>query len=92
MKTDGAETGRPPAEDKESSLKKEDSQMVALNDRLLKTKEAAAILGVSERQLQYEVAKGRIAVVRLNRNVRFQAKELRFYIERNTVPAKETVI
>ncbi len=31
MKTDGAETGRPPAEDKESSLKKEDSQMVALN-------------------------------------------------------------
>ena len=31
MKTDGAETVRPPAEDKESSLKKEDSQMVALN-------------------------------------------------------------
>ena len=91
MKKERSETGRPPAEDRESSLKKEDSQMVALNDRLLKTKEAAAILGVSERQLQYEVAKGRIAVVRLNRNVRFQGKDLRSYIERNTVTAKDKV-
>ena len=31
MKKERSETGRPPAEDKESSLKKEDSQMVALN-------------------------------------------------------------
>ena len=31
MKKERSETGRPPAEDRESSLKKEDSQMVALN-------------------------------------------------------------
>jgi excisionase family DNA binding protein len=92
MKTDRSETSRPPEDDQESSLKKEDSQMVAFQEPLLTTKEAAAILGVSERHLQYEVARGRISVVRLSRNVRFNRKDLRSYIERHTVAAKETVI
>lgn len=72
---------------------KEDGEpMPAILDTpLMNTRDAARYLGISERQLQYEVAKGRITVVRLNRHLRFNERALHSYIERHTVAAKDTV-
>jgi len=72
---------------------KEDGEpMPAILDTpLMNTRDAARYLGISGRQLQYEVSRGRITVVRLNRNLRFTERSLRSFIEQHTIAAKDAV-
>jgi len=50
---------------------------------LLKTKQAAQYLAISERQLQYEVQRGNISFVRMGKSgIRFTANDLDEYVGR----------
>jgi excisionase family DNA binding protein len=51
--------------------------------RLMKTKEAASYLAISERQLQYEAQRGNIAVVRMGKTgIRFVKQDLDEFVDR----------
>jgi len=83
---------RPAFANDESPSDKEYSNMGAVNQLLeqrvngplLKTKQAADYLAIGERQLQYEVAKNRIACVRFGKNcIRFTQEDLDEYVDRH---------
>ena len=51
--------------------------------KLMKTKEAASYLAISERQLQYEAQRGNIAVVRMGKTgIRFVKQDLDEFVDR----------
>lgn len=80
--------GHRPKQSVGESYKEEGVEMVTTqqggSDRgpLLKTSEAAKYLAISERQVQYEVQRGRLAVVRLGRSTRFTTADLEEFVGR----------
>ena len=79
-----------------SYLNEEDKNMIVASDRaaggpLLKTRQAAQYLAISERQLQYEVERGNIAFVRVGKSgIRFTNKDLDGYVNRYRTAASAT--
>jgi excisionase family DNA binding protein len=79
---------RPKSLDKKSFGEEEGFKVIATQQigrssgPLLKTREAAKYLAISERQLQYEVQRGRLAVIRMGRSTRFTTADLEDFVGR----------